>query len=112
MPISVSSPTFITTPTPEPSVIFVDLRTKNGAKPESFHVSSSFIFALFPTATDSPVIVLSSTLNSIASRSSISAGISSPALRITISPTTNSSLGISIVVPLFLITFTFSVSEI
>ena len=62
-PISVSSPTFSTTPSPVPCSMVVPRRSRLGAKPEPWY---SLSMGYLGTARDSPVMVASETIISMA----------------------------------------------
>ena len=95
-PFSVASPTAVTRQMPWPSITFVPRSTWLEGKVASSSNSSATVVL---RQRGSPVSVLSSTLRCVDSRSSASAGMSSPVPNITMSPTTMSDLGTSVVLP-------------
>ena len=107
LPFSVASPTANTLATPCPSIT-LDPRITWLVWNVASESNSSSITDL--SASGSPVSVDSSTLNEVASSSSASAGISSPVLRMIISPTTISLRGTVVTLPSFRITCTGSSS--
>ena len=94
LPISVLSPVAIIVPSQVPSVMIVDLSNLLVG-----YVALPLSYKFLLTGIDSPVIVDSSTFKLVHSLRIISAGISSPALRATISPSTRNLRCISTISP-------------